>query len=113
MTRRYGMTVPFAGPLVDQAERFRALVDLGYTDAWTAESDGYDGLTPLALASIWAPELRLGTAILPVFTRGPALLAQSAASMAAAAPGPTGPTGPLAPLTTLARASVWATQTPV
>ena len=87
MTRRYGMTVPFTGPLVDQAERFRALVDLGYTDAWTAESDGYDGLTPLALASIWAPELRLGTAILPVFTRGPALLAQSAASMAAAAPG--------------------------
>ena len=48
---------------------------------------GTDGLTPLALASVWAPSMRLGTAILPVFTRGPALLAQSAASMAAAAPG--------------------------
>ena len=83
----YGMTVPFSGPLGDQADRFRALVRLGYTDAWTAEADGHDGLTPLALASTWAPELRLGTAILPAFTRGPALLAQSAASMAAAAPG--------------------------
>ena len=84
---RYGMTVPFAGPLHAQADRFRELADLGYTDAWTAEADGHDGLTPLALASVWAPDLRLGTAILPAFTRGPALLAQSAASLASAAPG--------------------------
>ena len=84
---RYGMTVPFAGPLHAQADRFRELADLGYTDAWTAEADAHDGLTPLALASVWAPDLRLGTAILPVFTRGPALLAQSAASLASAAPG--------------------------
>ena len=84
---RYGMTVPFAGPLHAQADRFRDLADLGYTDAWTAEADGHDGLTPLALASVWAPDLRLGTAILPAFTRGPALLAQSAASLASAAPG--------------------------
>ena len=84
---RYGMTVPFAGPLHAQADRFRELADLGYTDAWTAEADVHDGLTPLALASVWAPDLRLGTAILPAFTRGPALLAQSAASLASAAPG--------------------------
>ncbi len=84
---RYGMTVPFAGPLHAQADRFRELADLGYTDAWTAEADAHDGLTPLALASVWAPDLRLGTAILPAFTRGPALLAQSAASLASAAPG--------------------------
>src|ERR671929_214467 len=43
--------------------------------------------TPLVLASVWAPALRLGTAIAPVFTRGPATLAQCAASLAAAAPG--------------------------
>ena len=84
---RYGMTVPFAGPLHAQADRFHELADLGYTDAWTAEADAHDGLTPLALASVWAPDPRLGTAIPPVFTRGPALLAQSAASLASAAPG--------------------------
>jgi len=87
MTLRYGMTVPFAGPLHSQVDQFRELAELGYTDAWTAEADGYDGLTPLALASTWAPDLRLGTAILPAFTRGPALLAQSAAALASAAPG--------------------------
>lgn len=82
------MTVPFGGvPLADHKDRYRELVDLGYTDAWTAEADGYDGFTPLALASAWAPELRLGTAIIPAFTRGPALMAQSVASLADAAPG--------------------------
>ena len=79
--------MPFAGPLHTQRERFEELVDLGYTDVWSAEADGFDGLTILALASAWAPSLRLGSAILPVYTRGPALLAQSAASLASAAPG--------------------------
>ena len=86
-TPRHGLTVPFAGPLHSQRERFEELVELGYTDVWSAESDGFDGLTTLALASAWAPSLRLGTAVLPVYTRGPALLAQSAASLASAAPG--------------------------
>ena len=88
MTSRYGITVPFGGiPLAEHRDIYRELVDLGYTDVWTAEADGSDGFTPLALAAAWAPELRLGVAIIPAFTRGPALLAQSAASLADAAPG--------------------------
>ena len=87
-TDRYGMTIPVAGVRLHQHQDvFRELVDLGYTDVWTAESDGADGLTPLALAAAWAPELRLGVAILPAYTRGPALLAQSTAALADAAPG--------------------------
>ena len=85
--QRHGITVPFDGPLHSQRERFAELGDLGYTDVWSSESNGIDGLTPLVLASAWAPSLRLGTAVLPVYTRGPALLAQSAASLASAAPG--------------------------
>lgn len=85
---RYGMTIPFEGvPLVDQREWIAELEDLGYTDVWSAEANGADGFTPLALASAWAPSLRLGSAIVPAFTRGPALLAQSVATLAAAAPG--------------------------
>jgi len=63
------------------------LPDLGYTDVWSAESNGADGFTPLALASVWAPTLRLGNAIIPAYTRGPATLAMCTATMAAAAPG--------------------------
>jgi probable F420-dependent oxidoreductase len=59
----------------------------GYTDAWSAETSGTDAFVPLALASTWEPTLRLGTAIVPAYTRGPALIAMSAATMAAAAPG--------------------------
>ncbi len=82
------MTIPLSDVrLHDHRDIFRRLVDSGYTDVWSAESSGSDGFTPLALAAAWAPELRLGTAIVPAFTRGPALLAQSAASMADAAPG--------------------------
>ena len=86
--QRYGITIPFDGiPLADQRELFVELPDLGYTDVWSSEVDGADAFTPLVLASVWAPALRLGTAIAPVFTRGPATLAQSAAALAAAAPG--------------------------
>jgi probable F420-dependent oxidoreductase len=86
--QRYGITIPFDGiPLAGQRELVAALPDLGYTDVWSSEVDGADGFTPLVLASVWAPALRLGTAIAPVFTRGPATLAQSAAALAAAAPG--------------------------
>lgn len=85
--KRYGMTIPFEGPLHSQRARFEELADLGYTDLWSAEALGFDGLTPLALASVWTPRMRLGTAILPAYTRGPALMAQSVAALASAAPG--------------------------
>jgi probable F420-dependent oxidoreductase len=86
--QRYGMTIPFDGvPLNEQKEWIAELEQLGYTDVWSSEANGTDGFTPLALASAWAPSLRLGIAIIPSFTRGPALMAQSAAALAEAAPG--------------------------
>ncbi len=85
--RRPGMTVPLPGHLHAQRDRLSELADLGYTDIWSAESDGADGFTPLALAAAWEPRLRLGTAIIPAYTRAPACMAQSAASLADAAPG--------------------------
>ena len=79
---RHGITFPFDGiPLLDQREIVRELVDLGYTDLWSAESGGYDAFTPLVVAAQWAPELRLGTAIVPVYTRGAHTLASTVASI--------------------------------
>nr|BFE99925.1 LLM class F420-dependent oxidoreductase [Streptoalloteichus tenebrarius] len=86
--RRWGLTVPLPGvPLAAHRDLVRALPDLGWTDLWTAETAGADAFTPLALAAEWAPDLRLGTAIAPVQTRGPGLLAMSAATLAELAPG--------------------------
>ncbi|MEV6816301.1 LLM class F420-dependent oxidoreductase [Micromonospora sp. NPDC051296] len=82
------MTVPLGGiPLADHAAVYSALADAGFTDVWSSEVNGADAFTPLALAAAWQPRLRLGTAITPVFTRGPGLLAMSAAALADVAPG--------------------------
>jgi probable F420-dependent oxidoreductase len=84
---RPGITLPLPGHLHAQRDRIVELADLGYTDVWSAEADGTDAFTPLALAAAWEPRLRLGTAIVPAFTRSPALMAQSVATLADAAPG--------------------------
>jgi probable F420-dependent oxidoreductase len=82
------MTVPLGGvPLAEHAAVFAALTDAGFTDLWSSEVAGTDAFTPLTLAAAWQPQARLGTAITPVFTRGPALLAMTAAALAEAAPG--------------------------
>jgi len=86
--QRWGITIPLTGvPLTAHRELVQELPDLGYTDAWSAETAGTDAFSPLVLASQWAPRLRLGTAIVPVYTRGPGLLAMSAATVAECAPG--------------------------
>lgn len=87
LPRRPGMTVPLPGHLHTHRDRLAELADMGYTDIWSAESDGADAFTPLAMAAAWEPRLRLGTAIVPAYTRSPACFAQSVASMADAAPG--------------------------
>ncbi len=88
MPTQWGMTVPLGGvPLADHAAVFAALADAGFTDAWSSEVAGTDAFTPLTLAAAWEPRLRLGTAIAPVFTRGPGLLAMTAAALAETAPG--------------------------
>lgn len=84
---RPGLTVPLPGPLHTHRDKLGELADLGYTDIWSAEVDNADAFTPLALAAAWEPRLRLGTAIVPAYTRSPACLAQCVASLADAAPG--------------------------
>jgi probable F420-dependent oxidoreductase len=87
-TPRWGLTLPLHGlSLPEQRDIVAALPVLGYTDAWSAELNGTDAFTPLALAAQWAPRLRLGTAIAGIYTRAPVALAVSAATLAALAPG--------------------------
>jgi probable F420-dependent oxidoreductase len=85
---RWGMTLPLTGlPLTAQQDLVAELPDLGYTDAWSAELAGIDAFTPLAFASQRAPQLRLGTAIVGIYTRAPVALAVSAGTLATLAPG--------------------------
>jgi probable F420-dependent oxidoreductase len=86
--RRWGLTLPLAGlPLHRQRELIGRAEAAGYTDLWSGETNGPDGFTPLALAAAWTDSLRLGTGVVGVFQRGPALLAQQAAALADASEG--------------------------
>lgn len=85
---RYGITVPFDGVALSEHQSwYERLAQLGYTDVWTGEANAADGFTPLALAAVASQSLKLGTAVIPVYTRGPGLLAVQAATMAELAPG--------------------------
>ncbi|MFC7842853.1 LLM class F420-dependent oxidoreductase [Streptomyces sp. NPDC001046] len=85
---KWGITLPLPGLTIDR-HRFlvERLADLGYTDVWSAEGGGTDAFTPLATVAAWSPSLRIATGIVPVQTRGPAVLAQTAATLAQLAPG--------------------------
>ncbi|MYZ39282.1 MULTISPECIES: LLM class flavin-dependent oxidoreductase, partial [unclassified Streptomyces] len=85
---KWGITLPLPGLTIDR-HRFlvERLPDLGYTDVWSAEGGGTDAFTPLAATAAWSPSLRIATGIVPVHTRGPAVLAQTAATLAQLAPG--------------------------
>jgi probable F420-dependent oxidoreductase len=88
MAKRWGLTLPLPGlPLADHREHVQRAEAVGYTDFWSGETNGPDGFTPLALSSAWTERARMGTGIVGVFQRGPALLAQEAAALADASRG--------------------------
>ena len=56
---------------------------LGIDMAWSAETWGYDGATPLAYLAAKTSRLRLGTGIMQIGARTPAMVAMTALSLAA------------------------------
>jgi probable F420-dependent oxidoreductase len=85
---RWGLTLPLPGlTLAAHEDLIKRAEAVGYTDFWSGETNGPDGFTPLALSAAWTERARLGTGIVGVFQRGPALLAQEAAALASASDG--------------------------
>jgi probable F420-dependent oxidoreductase len=87
--RRWGLTVPFAGvPLAEHPALSRQAERAGYDDLWSGETaNGADGFTPLALAAPATKRMRLVTGVVNPFTRGPGVLAQTAAALQEASDG--------------------------
>lgn len=67
--------------LVKQAE------DLGYDSVWTAEAYGSDAITPLAYLAAHTSRIRLGTGIMQLAGRSPAMCAMQAQTVDALAGG--------------------------
>jgi probable F420-dependent oxidoreductase len=85
---RLGVSLPAEGlSLAELPALARRAEELGYTDAWSFEVNGYDAFSPLAAAAAVTQRMRLGTAIVPVYTRPAGLIAMHAAALAGLAPG--------------------------
>jgi len=89
MATRWALTVPFAGvPLAEHPDLYRCAEAAGYDDLWSGETaTGTDGFTPLTLAVPVTERIRLATGVVNPFTRGPGVLAQTAASLQEASGG--------------------------
>jgi probable F420-dependent oxidoreductase len=72
----------------EMVPRLRALAGAGWSSFWTTESAASDAVTPLAVAATAVPGCGVGTCVVSAYTRGPALLAMTAASLAAVTSGP-------------------------
>jgi probable F420-dependent oxidoreductase len=85
---RLGLSVPLEGLALGELPALaRSAEELGFTDIWSHESNLMDGFSPLAAVAAVSSGLRLGTAIVPVYTRPPGLIAMHALALAELAPG--------------------------
>lgn len=88
MKERLGFSPPLLGFSVRaSAELAREAEDLGYTDAWTAETSGPDAFSTAAAVAMTTTSMRIGCAIAPVYSRPPALIAMSALAVQQATDG--------------------------
>lgn len=80
---RIGVNVPYADarPQTAMLEFVRAADRLGYDTVWVPEAYGWDAFTILAQLAGVTERIKLATGIVNVFSRSPALLGQTAASL--------------------------------
>jgi probable F420-dependent oxidoreductase len=79
---RWGLSLEIPGrTLADLPAVARAAEDAGYTDGWPGEVQGADAFTMCAIAAQATERMRVGTGVVGVFTRGPAILAQHALAL--------------------------------
>ena len=87
---------PSIDALADQAQRAESL---GYDRAWLPETWGRDAVTVLATVAERTDSIGIGTSILPIYSRSPALIGQTAATLQELSGGRfrlgLGPSGPI------------------
>ncbi|EMA39610.1 TIGR04024 family LLM class F420-dependent oxidoreductase [Halococcus hamelinensis] len=87
---------PGVDALCEQAERAE---ELGYDRAWLPETWGRDAVTVLTSIAHRTDEIGIGTSIVPVYSRSPALIGQTAATLQEVSDGRfrlgLGPSGPI------------------
>ena len=75
--QRMALTLPDQEGVERTLEQAQWAESEGYDDLWFADTSGIDALTTAAAVAMSTNRCRIGTAIIPVFTRTPAVLAST------------------------------------
>src|SRR3954464_8204089 len=78
---KLGMQVPYAGGFKESAALVQQYEKAGLDTVWVAEAYGFDGVSMMGYLAATTETIQIGSAILPIFTRTPALIAQTAAGL--------------------------------
>jgi len=80
---KLGLTIPYTDDVPRETTRefVQAADRLGYDKIWVAEAYGWDAFTVLTEIACQTERIKLATGIVNVFSRSPALIAQTAASL--------------------------------
>jgi F420-dependent oxidoreductase-like protein len=79
---RLGLNLGYSGSTFSvDIDRVKRAESLGFDSVWTAEAYGSDAVTPLAWIAAQTSTIRLGTAILQMPARSPAMTAMTAISL--------------------------------
>jgi F420-dependent oxidoreductase-like protein len=78
---RLGASVGYAGGIQAAIERIAALEQAGLDIAWVPEVYGFDAATVMGFLAARTTRIQIGAAILPIYSRTPALIAMTAAGL--------------------------------
>jgi 5,10-methylenetetrahydromethanopterin reductase len=84
---RIGALLDLDRPVADVVAQLRKFADLGLASGWATQIFGYDALTMLGVAGAAVPGIEVGTAVVPVYSRHPQVMAQQALTVQAATGG--------------------------
>jgi probable F420-dependent oxidoreductase len=82
-----GMSFLHAFPLDDYLSLVAEVEERGYDTAWAGESGGLDAVTVLTVIASGSRRLRVASGVIPIQTRSPIVLGQTAAALGHIAPG--------------------------
>ncbi len=78
---RLSTTLGYAGNVVDDVQRVVALEKAGLDIVWVPETWGFDAATQLGFLAARTTTVHIGAGILPIYSRTPTLIAQTAAGL--------------------------------
>ncbi len=87
LKKRIAVTIPLNQVLQDAIDLVQWAEENGFDDGWFADPGAPDGLTTAAAIAAYTKNLRIGMAIVPVYTRSLTVLAASTDVIAQAMPG--------------------------